>query len=60
MGKSITIWRACSLTYVFFCTSELLERYGVRVNIIGRVEMLPEDVQEAVRHAENMTRQNTK
>lgn len=40
--------------------SELLDQYGVRLNIIGRTEMLPEDVQEAVDVAEDMTRKNNR
>lgn len=40
--------------------SDLLDEYGVRLCVIGRVSMLPEDVQEAVRHAEELTRHNNK
>jgi ditrans,polycis-polyprenyl diphosphate synthase len=34
----------------------LLEEYGVRLNVIGRVSMLPQDVQAAVYKAEEMTK----
>lgn len=40
--------------------SDLLDEYGVRLCVLGRVSMLPEDVQEAVRHAEGLTRHNSK
>ena len=40
------------------CVSDLLDRYGVRFNVIGRKEMLPKSVQIAVHKAENMTRHN--
>jgi ditrans,polycis-polyprenyl diphosphate synthase len=33
----------------------LLSRYGVRLNVLGRTELLPPAVQEAVREAEDMT-----
>ncbi|TFK18866.1 dehydrodolichyl diphosphate synthetase [Coprinopsis marcescibilis] len=36
----------------------LLDEYGVRLNVIGRTEMFPEPVQAAIRKAEAMTRQN--
>ncbi|SAM78531.1 related to RER2-cis-prenyltransferase [Ustilago bromivora] len=39
---------------------ELIARYSVRVRIVGRKELLPEDVREAVGRVENMTRDNTK
>lgn len=39
---------------------ELIARYSVRVRIIGRKELLPEDVREAVKRVENMTKNNTK
>lgn len=37
----------------------LLDRNGVRVNIIGRREMLPHDVQEVAKQVEDMTRHHT-
>ncbi|TRM58608.1 Decaprenyl diphosphate synthase-like protein [Schizophyllum amplum] len=37
---------------------DLLQQYGVRLNVIGRVDMLPESVREAVRVAEDLTRHN--
>ncbi|TFK46619.1 Di-trans-poly-cis-decaprenylcistransferase [Heliocybe sulcata] len=37
---------------------ELLEQYGVRLNVLGKKELFPERVQIAARKAEEMTRQN--
>ncbi|TFK33857.1 Decaprenyl diphosphate synthase-like protein [Crucibulum laeve] len=37
---------------------ELLDQYGVRLNVVGRRELLPERVQRAVRKAESRTRHN--
>ncbi|KAF7778413.1 hypothetical protein Agabi119p4_2758 [Agaricus bisporus var. burnettii] len=39
---------------------DLLDEYGVRLNIVGRIELFPKALQEAIRKAENMTRQNNK
>ncbi|KAF8163809.1 Decaprenyl diphosphate synthase-like protein [Crassisporium funariophilum] len=39
---------------------DLLDEYGVRLNVIGRKQLLPESVQKAVQRAENMTRHNTR
>ncbi|KZT23921.1 Di-trans-poly-cis-decaprenylcistransferase [Neolentinus lepideus HHB14362 ss-1] len=36
----------------------LLQQHGVRLNVLGRKELLPERVQIAARRAEEMTRQN--
>jgi len=41
-----------------FRCSDLLDEYGVRLNVIGRKELLPATVQNAVEKAENMTRHN--
>lgn len=38
---------------------ELLARHKARINVVGRVEMLPPDVQDAVRRIEDMTRSNS-
>ncbi|KAG5338042.1 hypothetical protein C0989_008346 [Termitomyces sp. Mn162] len=40
-----------------FC-SDLLNQYGVRMNVVGNVGLLPASVQKAVRRAERMTRHN--
>lgn len=40
--------------------SDLLDEYGVRLNVIGKKELLPESVQRAVRKAEDMTRHNNR
>lgn len=39
--------------------SEILDRHGVRLNVLGRRELLPPTVQVAIEKAENMTRHNT-
>ncbi|KAK0201811.1 Di-trans-poly-cis-decaprenylcistransferase [Desarmillaria ectypa] len=39
---------------------DLLVEYGVRLNVLGKKELLPEPVQEAVRRAENMSRGHTR
>lgn len=39
---------------------ELIARYSVRVRIVGRKELLPADVREAVERVEHMTKDNTK
>jgi len=39
--------------------SNVLDRHGVRLNIIGRRELLPKDVQEVALRVENMTRHHT-
>jgi ditrans,polycis-polyprenyl diphosphate synthase len=38
----------------------MLDEYGVRLNVLGRVEMLPESVQESVRIAQEMTKHNNR
>lgn len=38
--------------------SEILDRHGVRLNVLGRRELLPPSVQAAIEKAENMTRHN--
>lgn len=40
--------------------SELLEQNGIRLNVIGRRELLPPAVQAAIEKAEGMTRNNDK
>ena len=37
---------------------QLLDEYGVRLNIIGDIDLLPSVVQAAVKKAENMTQDN--
>jgi len=37
---------------------ELLDQYGVRLNVLGKTELLPERVQKAVAEAEALTRHN--
>lgn len=38
--------------------SDLLDEYGVRLNVIGRKSLLPISVQRAVEKAENLTLRN--
>ncbi|KIM39468.1 hypothetical protein M413DRAFT_446971 [Hebeloma cylindrosporum] len=39
---------------------DILDEYGVRLNVIGKTELLPESVQKAVRRAEDRTRHNNR
>ncbi|KAJ7491182.1 Decaprenyl diphosphate synthase-like protein [Mycena latifolia] len=39
---------------------QILEEYGVRLNVLGKTSLLPEYVQEAIRHVESVTRSNNK
>jgi len=39
---------------------DLLDQHGVRLNVIGKVELLPPSVQRAVQKAESMTRHNNR
>ena len=39
---------------------EVLDQYGVRLNVLGKIEMLPEAVQRSVRTAQDMTKNNTR
>jgi len=39
---------------------DLLDEYGVRLNVIGNVKLLPQSLQSVVRKAENMTRHNNR
>jgi len=36
----------------------MLDQYGVRLNVLGRIEMLPENVQKSVRIAQELTMKN--
>ena len=38
----------------------MLDEYGVRLNVLGRIEMLPESVQKSVRVAHEMTKNNNR
>jgi ditrans,polycis-polyprenyl diphosphate synthase len=40
--------------------SELLEQHGIRLNVIGRKDHLPPNVQAAVKKAEDLTRNHDK
>ncbi|KAF9006982.1 Decaprenyl diphosphate synthase-like protein [Cyathus striatus] len=37
---------------------DLLDQYGVRLNVVGNVDLLPDNVRNAARKAETMTRHN--
>ncbi|KAF9789665.1 Di-trans-poly-cis-decaprenylcistransferase [Thelephora terrestris] len=39
---------------------EMLDQHGVRLNVLGRIEMLPENVQKSVRVAQEVTKNNSK
>lgn len=39
---------------------ELCEQYGIRVRILGNVELLPKDVQQILRETEDITKKNTR
>ncbi|KAF8065383.1 putative undecaprenyl diphosphate synthase-domain-containing protein [Lyophyllum atratum] len=38
----------------------LLDQYHIRLNVVGRMELLPESLQKVVRRAEYMSRNNTR
>ena len=38
----------------------MLDEYGVRLNVLGKVDMLPENVLKSVRIAQEMTKNNNK
>ena len=38
--------------------SEILDRHGVRLNVLGRRELFPPNVQAAIAKAEKITRHN--
>lgn len=42
------------------CSSNLLQEYGVKLNVIGKIQMFPESVQTAVRKAEDLTKRNNR
>lgn len=39
---------------------DILDKHGVRLNVLGKIEMLPKNVQESVRIAQEMTKNNNK
>lgn len=41
------------------CCSDLLDRYGVKLNVVGRKDLLPPHVRAAADKAESITRNNT-
>lgn len=40
--------------------SQMLEEYGVRLKVLGKTSLLPDYVQEAIRHVESVTQNNNK
>lgn len=38
----------------------ILDHYGVRINVIGRKDLLPLNLQQAIEHVERTTEKNTK
>ena len=38
----------------------ILDHYGVRINVIGRKDLLPYTLQDAIRHVEQITENNTR
>ena len=59
MGISSDIYFAAECTDEL-CVSDLLDEYGVRLNVLGKKELLPPSVQAAVEKAEQMTAKNTR
>ena len=51
---------ACSQNVYFLLSSELIERHGVCIRVLGDVKLLPRDVQESVAKAVTMTMNNNK
>lgn len=47
-----------SIFYSMMTCSDLLDQYGVRLNVLGKKSLLPVSVQNAVEKAENLTRHN--
>lgn len=38
----------------------MLDQYGIRLNVLGKTELLPEKVRKAVAQAEEMTKGNSR
>ena len=45
---------------IFPLSSELIERHGVCIRVLGDIKLLPRDVQESVAKAVTMTKNNNK
>jgi undecaprenyl pyrophosphate synthase len=56
MGKFI--WGRIVIILIHDLFSDILHEDGVRLNILGKRELLPPAVQQAARSAEDMTRHN--
>ncbi|KIY69510.1 Di-trans-poly-cis-decaprenylcistransferase [Cylindrobasidium torrendii FP15055 ss-10] len=51
----------CQLKMLELCEhGDLLQEYGVRLNIVGRTDLLPEDVLAAVQRAQDLTKHNNR
>lgn len=46
--------------YYFFCSSDQINEWGVRVHVAGRLSLLPKDLQALVSKAMLVTRNNNK
>jgi ditrans,polycis-polyprenyl diphosphate synthase len=44
--------------YALMTCSDLLDEYGVRLNVLGKTSLLPLSVQRAIERAEHLTRHN--
>ncbi len=53
--QRIRMVKYAAYTYV---VSDLLDQYGVRLNVLGKREMLPPSVRAAIKKAEDMTAKN--
>ncbi|KAF7353737.1 Alkyl transferase [Mycena venus] len=53
LERTISLWKCRSM-------GKFWKEYGVRLNVLGKTSLLPEYVQEAIRHVESVTRNNNK
>ena len=49
-----------SLKYIHILDRDLLDQYGIRLNVLGNKSLLPERVQLAAKKAENLTQKNNR
>lgn len=49
----------CEFTYNIFYR-DLIEKHGVCFRVLGKIDLLPLDIQEIVAEAMDMTKHNTK
>lgn len=64
MGMRVVIIsrHVITLAYLTLYTfiRQLLEKHSVKIRVLGRLDLLPEDVRAACRKAEDMTKTHTK